>query len=664
MIHIKRKPFAPDGLLQELIDQQTDKLVDFFNEPEHIRYQRNPPFDDGLYSQFMPALRQCFHSKCSFCERKVAPSEGELHLFRPRNGVAGLGDGRSTHYWWLAYEWQNMYLACTECSFSKGFKFPVRSHRGPVLADLVMLRRRERPLLIDPCVDDPNKHLVFEESGFVVARSIIGRVTVEILNLNRPSLVEERRIDLEKFRRAVVEMVADKKFSLEWVAGALEDGLAFAAAKRHCFRRIVEEDVFAAYPLRDSWVAKLIKENTPVISKKGYSAVLKRWRDEVHEAEQTERTSPLGQRVLITKTPFIRRIELKNFRNLEDVTIELGDLNRESKPWLVMIGENGMGKSSVLKAVALALMDDTQRTRLNLSANDLLRHSAQSGYVRVYVDGYSKPFSLEFNSKSSKVTSNKNVLHSLLFCYGGTRLLPNSKTPDREIDDTFSRTGNLFDPFYPLTDAKSWLLKLSDEQFGHSVKAIKHLLGHDEACIIMRSPRSNPDRLWIYPPGQSVCESFHDLSDGYQSIIALVADILQIAFKHYQTVEALQGIVLIDEIDIHLHPKWKLQILELFRKVFPRLQFLITTHDPLCLHGALQHEIHLLYRDSETSSIRARQVDIPPGANADRVLTGAWFNLPSTLDIETREDLSRHRAILRIRSRFGRLPSKLVACFP
>jgi predicted ATP-binding protein involved in virulence len=111
--------------------------------------------------------------------------------------------------------------------------------------------------------------------------------------------------------------------------------------------------------------------------------------------------------------------------------------------------------------------------------------------------------------------------------------------------------------------------------------------------------------------------------------------------------QKMEGLVLVDEVDLHLHPRWQLRILADLRDLFPRLSFVVTTHHGLTLLGARPGEIFVLVRDGETQAIEARQIDLPKGLRADQVLTGEWFGLASTLDPETLDLLERHRVLLR-----------------
>ncbi|HKR58453.1 MAG TPA: hypothetical protein VJS64_01870, partial [Pyrinomonadaceae bacterium] len=78
-------------------------------------------------------------------------------------------------------------------------------------------------------------------------------------------------------------------------------------------------------------------------------------------------------------------------------------------------------------------------------------------------------------------------------------------------------------------------------------------------------------------------------------------------------------------------------------------QFMITTHDPLCLLGTRPGEVHVMHRDTITRDIVATQFDVPPGTTADQVLTGFWFGLPSTMDRETVAMMQNYYRLLRAR---------------
>ena len=90
--------------------------------------------------------------------------------------------------------------------------------------------------------------------------------------------------------------------------------------------------------------------------------------------------------------------------------------------------------------------------------------------------------------------------------------------------------------------------------------------------------------------------SFNMLSDGYQNIIRLAADIAYRAITlnpHLgaDAVKETEGVVLIDEIDMHLHPSWQRNIIADLKKTFPRIQFIVTTHSPFIVQSLRAEEL-------------------------------------------------------------------------
>ena len=170
-------------------------------------YVRNPvPYDSGeLKFEFIDSIYRSIaikavlkglqHNKCCYCESKPsATSAGRIDHFRPKRAVRqGKGSDRIyPGYYWLAYRWDNLVLACEACNLKKSDYFPLedpgqraRSHLDPL--------DREVPLLLNPCVEtDPGEHLKFDGSA-CRPETERGRVTVKLLGLNRPELQEERQ---------------------------------------------------------------------------------------------------------------------------------------------------------------------------------------------------------------------------------------------------------------------------------------------------------------------------------------------------------------------------------------------------------------------------------------------------------------------------------------
>ncbi len=101
-------------------------------------------------------------------------------------------------------------------------------------------------------------------------------------------------------------------------------------------------------------------------------------------------------------------------------------------------------------------------------------------------------------------------------------------------------------------------------------------------------------------------QPFSNLSDGHRSMLAMVGDIAQKAAKlnpqfGSRVLEETEGLVLIDELDLHLHPSWQRHVIEDLRNTFPKLQFICTTHSPFLIQSLRSGE-ELLALDREPAS--------------------------------------------------------------
>lgn len=163
--------------------------------------ERTFEFDRSIYSDasVKRELIAAQHDKCCFCESKVSHiTSGDVEHFRPkaacRQGVDAAIERPG--YYWLAYEWANLYFACEQCNRrAKGSLFPLvdpahraRSHH--------QARRvgREAPLFLNPGVDDPEVFIAYrDEVPFAIAANPRAAATIAALNLGRDELSERRR---------------------------------------------------------------------------------------------------------------------------------------------------------------------------------------------------------------------------------------------------------------------------------------------------------------------------------------------------------------------------------------------------------------------------------------------------------------------------------------
>jgi hypothetical protein len=162
---------------------------------------RKPPFRSKLWTCYRSALEQHFGKKCAICENLVVGQrKAAVDHYRPkgdvrkRDGTAvtrvALTDGADeTHpgYWWLAYRWGNLLPLCTRCNtYQKKCFFPVAGdYSWDSIEDLEELDRLERPLLINPLVDDFDDHFEVDVSTYEFKpKSAKGDATIELMGLN------------------------------------------------------------------------------------------------------------------------------------------------------------------------------------------------------------------------------------------------------------------------------------------------------------------------------------------------------------------------------------------------------------------------------------------------------------------------------------------------
>lgn len=109
-------------------------------------------------------------------------------------------------------------------------------------------------------------------------------------------------------------------------------------------------------------------------------------------------------------------------------------------------------------------------------------------------------------------------------------------------------------------------------------------------------------------------QMFSNLSDGQRVMLTLIGDLARRAITlnpHLET-DALKqtpGVVSIDELDLHLHPRWQRRVIHDLKKMFPKIQFIATTHSPQLVGEALPHEIRILEDGTVTTPSHSFGID-------------------------------------------------------
>jgi uncharacterized protein (TIGR02646 family) len=198
VIKITKPTKAPTILLSRGSRKRTGHCDDYLlHKAEYDAGKRTFAFDAAIYGSetVKNALIKAQHGKCCFCERKTG-KDGDVEHFRPKAGYrqAPKGPLLRPGYYWLAYDWDNLLLACSACNQRhKRNLFPLTDpdQRATSHTDDVT---RETPLFLQPAQQDPELHIGFrKEIPYAINGSPTGKATIKALGLDRELLNEVRR---------------------------------------------------------------------------------------------------------------------------------------------------------------------------------------------------------------------------------------------------------------------------------------------------------------------------------------------------------------------------------------------------------------------------------------------------------------------------------------
>ncbi len=376
------------------------------------------------------------------------------------------------------------------------------------------------------------------------------------------------------------------------------------------------------------------------------------------------------------------------------MTFEEGNL----AGWHVLIGDNGSGKSSIIKATVLGLLgEDNGKVLLGYEDfNNWLNDSGKEGMVQVIVnrdDNFDKPVSGKGLKNvtstikiippsnqpvqiSGKITAQnalwgKNSLTGWFFAaYGPFRRMRGGAEIFTRIMLTRPKIGATITAFRDdaaLTQLTPWLKDLGlDAPRKEKQKAdLEHIISFinnsgllPNKAILLDDIDSEGIKLKD-PLGKDI--SLFEMSDGYRSVLSMTLDIIRFMMETYgsdrvfsssvNNIIELPGVVLIDEVDAHLHPSWQNDIGEWFTKFFPNIQFIVTTHSPIICRACEKGSIWKL--PTPGSDELAREVT---GREKDKLIYGNILDQYGTGDFG--KEAARSKTTSYKLDRFAELSNK------
>jgi len=260
----------------------------------------------------------------------------------------------------------------------------------------------------------------------------------------------------------------------------------------------------------------------------------------------------------------IDKLTIKNFFSINQITLT----HLKDKKEIYIVGENGDGKTLLLQAIAVGLKGTLE-------------------------DGLK-----EFRAMENKFTveiENKEEIQNNFFAYGASR---NNYC---QIKEDIVGYLTLFSGEYDLKSPTKWLqyLDYSEQKNNDNVITVK------EAKKLLQELLNSDIEIDVSPNGVTFTEkgsevSFDQLSAGYKGVITIICDLIARLSEKQQVakISDFQGVVLIDEVELHLHPKWQYSFIQKLRSTFPLIQFIVTTHSPTVLLGASMDSVYYhIYKD-------------------------------------------------------------------
>ena len=303
------------------------------------------------------------------------------------------------------------------------------------------------------------------------------------------------------------------------------------------------------------------------------------------------------------------KIEISYFFSIKNIVFDNISSNE-----IYLLGENGVGKTILLQALFIALREQ-QNALVQTIKEDNLKYQNR-------IDPNILP-------SVTSVAKIKNV-----YAYGVYRnkIASSDRYSEDEYSTLFSTNADLLDPI-------AWLQKLhyqelEEKQTGKKSEerielntAIEFLtsLFEEEVFIEVSSKQVS------FTEKRTTPLEFRQLSDGYKSVLIWVCDLIQRMSEYQANVIKLQdfrGTVIIDELDLFLHPKWAYKIIEKLRGWFPNIQFIISTHSPSLILGASKDAIfYKVYKENGETKV-TEPVSGISNLMANSIITSPLFDLP------------------------------------
>jgi predicted ATPase len=407
---------------------------------------------------------------------------------------------------------------------------------------------------------------------------------------------------------------------------------------------------------------------------------------------------------------YVKSVSLENFKGFKQLKFDFERPGGRFAGWTVFVGGNASGKSALLKAMALALMGPDDGRQLLGSPSDWrgwvhkLERRAESTLKIAWDEEYDTfkrtgkmpgqlfEAGIRFNFESKDSVA--PTLRSIDKRSAGTRIQTAQRGPwDPNAEGWFSAgygpmrrlSGNssesirfsvgqgsvarfvtLFREDAALSESETWLktnyaryLESKDPQQKRLVDGVQELLNDNLLPLGLQISKITVDHVFVRDK-DGLELPMRDISDGCRSIYATILDLVHGMYEVYggqnlfekrggRQIVDRPGVVLVDEIEAHLHPAWQRDIPEWLKVHFPRVQFLVTTHSPLVAQAADPNGVFVMPSQFEADRtprpLEPAEFERLRLGRAEKTLLGAAFGLQTVRSKWANQQIERWRRL-------------------
>ena len=537
---------------------------------------------------------------------------------------------------------------CPACNSNKRDKFPLKNENFRIIVpkpnmfqayDLLF----EEPLLIHPEIENPEIHFSFTLNGEINSKTEKGRATIHVCRLNRDFLNVARKKKIDEILQSIKNQIITLENFPHNPKTEINDliklsftnvfDLLFKSAQPYSEFSLLGKQMIEYFDY--FFTDNIETESGKEILKKAYQYFVR----DLEKSNQTIIKQLVIQEdnLLISQISddkyfdldnkeehlfyALKQIKIENFNGIKKT--EIVDIPIDTR-WIFLTGENGFGKTSILQAIVLGL-NGTKEKNTPLISNENKVDETKPTKISIEIKK-------DTESMINNIDSNNFVRFPHFAVYGPSRLNILKAYSDEKRT---SQTYNIFNSDGLLLNIEN---ELYEWQLNNDIKSsiVRQLLVNLLKPYIVDIHIENKHVVYFEKDIKSEfvfpAKPFFQLASGFKSIIATIGDMLIRFDKNGQDItkpDKLKGFVIIDEFDLHWHPKWQRILVDRLSTIFKNIQFIVSTHSILPLFGAPRKSIFIKVNKSYEQGITVERINLDfENLSPNIILSSPLFDTP------------------------------------